>query len=66
MEIMIDRSFSGRMRLMDAIARGGVTPRFWQAFLSEVDRLSPGDLQAVMRAVMRAKVPTQERMQQEL
>lgn len=46
-----DRSYSGRMRLMDAIARDGVSPRFWMAFLSEVETLSPADLRAVMRAV---------------
>ena len=36
---------------MDAIARDGVSPRFWMAFFSEVETLSPADLRAVMRAV---------------
>ena len=62
----IDRSFQGRMRLMDAITRRGVTPRFWEAFLVEVDRLTPADLEAVLRRVVREQVPVQERMQQEL
>jgi hypothetical protein len=61
-----DRSFQGRMRLMDAIARRGVTPRFWEAFLVEVERLTPADLEAVLRAVVREKVPVQERVRQEL
>ena len=63
---MVDRSMSGRMRLMDAIAREGVTPRFWQAFSSEVERLAPADLEAVLRAVVREQVPHQARVGQQL
>ena len=54
------------MRLMDAIAREGVTPRFWQAFSSEVERLAPADLEAVLRAVAREQVPHQARAEQQL
>ena len=54
------------MRLMDAIARRGVSPSFWQAFLNEVDTLSPADLEAVMRAVMAIQVPYQAQARQEI
>ena len=54
------------MRLMDAIARGGISTRFWQAFLNEVDALSPADLEAVMRAVMAIQVPYQAQAQQQI